>query len=146
MARGNREFSAIQQEPAFNETGQRNFTKLYDAYSLGEEAAFDKEWKRIYSVSVETRQDQQEIVAYCGGPGLMKDNAVMIRGASPEATVLGEYWYLAYSFGRMGVEWRPQLQALIKRDETGKMYDLLEIEFTDGSRRQCYFDISHLPY
>ena len=38
------------------------------------------------------------------------------------------------------------MQALIKRDEAGKMYDLLEREFADRKHLQIYFDISHLPY
>ncbi len=146
MARGRGEFSAIQQEPVFNETGRKNLTRLYDAYTLGGDAVFDEEWKQTQSLSVETSQDPQEIVTYFGGPGLTKENAVMIREASPETTVDGEDWYLAYLFGRMGVEWKPKLQALIKREETGKMYDLLDIEFTDGCHRQCYFDVSYLPY
>lgn len=145
MARGRKEFSAIQQEPAFSKTGQRNFSKLFDAYAVGGQAAFDEEWRQIQRLSVESTENRQEIVTYTGGPGLTKENAVLLRGAGAETTVLGEYWYLAYTFGRMGVEWKPMMQALIKRDEAGKVYDVLEVEFADGRRNRFYFDISHLP-
>ena len=79
-------------------------------------------------------------------PGLSKEAAVLIRGTDPETTVYGEYWYLAHVYGRMGTEWKLHMQALIKRDQEGKMYDLLEIELADGTHLRLYFDISHLPY
>ena len=59
---------------------------------------------------------------------------------------MGEYWYLAYTYGKMGIDWVCESQMLLKRDETGRMYDCLNVRFEDGGLRQIYFDISHLPY
>jgi len=146
MARGQGDFSSVQYEPAFSKVSQKNFALLYDAFSSGGEAAFRAEWKRIFASPENLVDDPRNVATFSGGPGFTKTAAVLITGPDPETIVTGEYWYLAYSYGRMGTEWSPYMQALIKRDQEGKLYDLLEIELADGTHLRIYFDISHLPY
>ena len=151
------DFLTIQKEPAFSRTGQSNFARLYDAYAYGSggEAGFHEEWKHIQEQFGAASEEGRDMVTFVGGPGLTKETALRIQPVpdrvlshrtEAEPIVTGEYWYLAYKFGKMGIDWKCQSQALLKRDEAGKMYDRLDIECTDGEPHQIYFDISHLPY
>ncbi len=157
MARRDGDFLTIQKEPAFSRAGQSNFGRLYDAYADGSggAAGFHEEWKHIQEQGEATAEEGQVIVTYVGGCGLTKETALRIQPVLPrvvihkreaEPIVLGEYWYLAYMFGKMGSDWRGQSQARLNRDEEGNMYDRLDIEFSNGDPLQIYFDISHLPY
>ena len=146
MARRQGDFCSVQYEPAFSKVSQKNFALLYDAFASGGETAFRVEWKRIFANPENLEEGPRNVATFSGGPGFSKTAAVLITGPDPETIVTGEYWYLAYLYGRMGTEWRPHMQALIKRDQEGKMYDLLEIELADSTHMRIYFDISHLPY
>lgn len=157
MAQKCGDFLTIQQEPAFSRHARNNFADLYDAYAFGSggEAGFHQEWKRIQAGFEESPDKSEDVVNFSGGLGSTKESAVRI-GLVPdrvlahrreaEPIVMGEYWYLAYTYGRMGVDWVRENQVLLKRDETGKMYDCLDVRFKDGGLRRIYFDISHLPY
>ena len=157
MAQRRADFLSIQQEPAFSRAGKSNFRDLYDAYAFGSggEAAFHQEWTRIQAGFGESSEESEDIVTFSGGPGLTKETALRIdpvpdrilahrREADP--IIMGEYWYLAYTYGRMGIDWFRETQTMLKRDERGKLYDCLDVRFKDGGPRQIYFDISHLPY
>lgn len=161
MTRRSGDFLTTQKEPAFSRTGQMNFVRLYCAYAAdkfgGEvgEAQFHEEWKHIQEQFGSASEEGTDMVTFVGGPGLTKEAALRIQPVpdrvlshrtEAEPIVTGEYWYLAHTFGKMGVDWTCQSQALLKRDEAGKMYDCLDVRFKDGGLRQIYFDISHLPY
>jgi hypothetical protein len=156
MARRCGDFLAIQQEPAFSKTALDNFVELYFAYAYkpGGEAGFHQEWTRIQAGFGKSPEEKED-VAFSGGPGLTKETALRIdpmpdrilaNRREAEPILMGEYWYLAYTYGRMGIDWVRESQMLLKRDETGRMYDCLNVRFEDGGLRQIYFDISHLPY
>lgn len=146
MARRRGDFCSIQREPAFSKASQRNFASLYDAFILGGKAAFDGEWKRIFNSPENSTGSGGSVITYSGGPGLWKESAVLLKGGDWETTVYAEYWYIAYSYGRMGVDWKLRIQALIKEEQEGKRYDLLEIELPEERHLRLYFDISHLPF
>ena len=157
MAQKCGDFLTIQQEPAFSRAGKSNFADLYDAYAFGSggEAGLHREWTRIQAGFGESPEESEDVVIFTGGPGLTKETAVriylvpdrtLVHRREAEPTLMGEYWYLAYNYGRMGTDWVRESQMLLKRDETGKMYDFLDVRFKDGGLRQIYFDISHLPY
>jgi hypothetical protein len=157
MAQRRGDFLTIQQEPAFSRAGKSNFGDLYDAYAFGSggEAAFHQEWTRIRVRFGESPEESEDIVTFSGGPGLTKETALRIdpmpdrilaNRREAEPILVGEYWYLAYNHGRMGIDWVRESQMLLQRDEAGKMYDCLNVKFKDGRLHQIYFDISHLPY
>jgi hypothetical protein len=157
MAQRRDDFLTIQQEPAFSCAGKSNFADLYDAYAYGSggEAGFHQEWTRIQAGFGESTEESAEIVTFSGGSGLTKETALRIdpvpdrklaHRREAEPMVMGEYWYLAYTYGRMGIDWFRESQILLKRDETGRMYDCLNVKFKDGDQRDIYFDVGHLPY
>lgn len=157
MAQKCGDFLTIQQEPAFSRAGKSNFADLYDAYAFGSgaEAGFHQVWTRIQSGFGRSPEESEDVVTFSGSSGLTKETAVRIdpvpdrilaHRREAEPILMGEYWYLAYNYGRMGIDWVRESQILLKRDETGKMYDCLDVRFKDGGLRQIYFDMSHLPY
>lgn len=145
MARRRGDFCTIQREPAFSKIGQRNLASLYDAFILRGKSGFDSEWQRILISPESSTGSGGCVVSYSGGPGLWKGSAVCLRGGDWETTVHAEYWYAAYLYGRMGIDWKLCIQALTERDREGKKYDILEIELPGEGRLRIYFDISHLP-
>lgn len=157
MAQRNGDFLSIQHEPAFSRAGKSNFGDLYDAYAFGSggEAAFHQEWTRIQAGFEKPAEESEGIVTFSASAGLTKETAlrivpvpdrVLIHRREAEPIVMGEYWFLAYTYGRMGIDWVCESQALLKRDEAAKQYDCLNVRFKNGELHEIYFDISHLPY
>ncbi len=76
-----------------------------------------------------------------GGPGDTPETAVVISGAADSmAGISAEYDWLAQKFGRKNVDWSLRRQSVMQQQ--GKVYDRMEIELKDGSRRIVFFDIS----
>src|SRR5579864_2248892 len=146
MARRYSDFKTIQQEPAFSKTGQSSLQRLFASLLSKGRGGFIAEWTDTFSHSDRQDHKRTDLVALAGGPGFSKDSAIIAKGVDNEVTIFAEYWYLAYRYGRMGLDWRLGLQALLKRDQNGKMYDVFKVELSDGRCFDVYFDISHLPY
>ncbi len=54
--------------------------------------------------------------------------------------ISAEYQFLEKEFGRQNVDWKLQRQSVLH--QKGKVYDRMEIELQDGSRKTVFFDIS----
>lgn len=80
-------------------------------------------------------------ITFEGGPGDSLQTAVVIKGAPDHmAGVAAEYQYLENTFGRPQADWRLLKQSLIRRQ--GRAYDLMQIELSNGARKEIYFDLS----
>lgn len=95
---------------------------------------------RLPQDAVATPQGQPK-VTFQGGSGDTPATAVIIRGAADGvAGVAAEYQYLRGKFGQRDRDWRLKKQELLQ--ENGRVFDVMRLELTDGSRRTLYFDIT----
>ncbi|MCL4501339.1 MAG: hypothetical protein M1438_05715 [Deltaproteobacteria bacterium] len=86
-------------------------------------------------------QSAKPKITFKGGPGDKPETAVIILGApNSMAGIAAEYNYLRRKFGRKQVDWRLTRQSVF--NQQGKVYDRLELELKDGSRKTVFFDIS----
>ncbi len=84
--------------------------------------------------------DTNPKITYKGGPGDTPATAVIISGAiNSIAGVSAEYRYLRQKFGRENVDWNMRRQSVLQQD--GKVYDQMELDLKDGSRKTVFFDI-----
>ncbi len=83
----------------------------------------------------------QPQITFKGGPGDTPETAVVISGAADSmAGISAEYDWLARKFGRKNVDWSLRRQSVMQQQ--GKVYDRMEIELKDGSRKTIFFDIT----
>ena len=76
-----------------------------------------------------------------GGPGDTPATAVVISGApNSRVGIDAEYYYLGKICGQPNVDWKLKRQSVIQ--EKGKVYDRLDLELKDGSKKTVFFDIS----
>ena len=88
-----------------------------------------------------SRRSPESSIRYEGGSGDTVQDAVVIRGA--QSTVVGvqaEHRYIRERLQGLGLGWEMQSQALLK--EGDRYLDAITIEFSDGTRRAFYFDIT----
>ena len=79
-------------------------------------------------------------ITYKGGPGDTPATAVVILGASNSiAGVAAEYSYLKKKFGRENDAWLLTRQSILQQD--GKVYDRMDLDLKDGSKKTVFFDI-----
>lgn len=67
-------------------------------------------------------------------------DAVVIDAPSEAAGVRAEYRWLEEHYGRRGVDWELEMQALLRPGD--HPYDRLDVQLADGRRVSIYFDIS----
>jgi hypothetical protein len=80
-------------------------------------------------------------ITFKGGPGDTTATAVVISGApNSRAGIDGEYYFLMKKFGKPKADWQLQRQSVIH--EKGKVYDRMDIELKDGSKKTIFFDIT----
>lgn len=89
-------------------------------------------------------QDQNQghkNVTFQGGSGVSVDDAIIISGAKNYVDgIAAEYIYLSSHFKKPDVDWK-----LIKQRvglHKNKIYDLIQIQLSDGTKRDLYFDIT----
>ncbi len=83
----------------------------------------------------------QPQITFKGGPGDTPETAVVISGAADSmAGIAAEYDWLAKIFGKQNVDWRLRRQTV--GHNQGKVYDIMEIDLKDGSRKTVFFDIT----
>jgi hypothetical protein len=83
----------------------------------------------------------QPKITYAGGPGDTPETAVVISGATNSlAGISAEYHYLEKQFGQPNADWKLKRQCVVNHQ--GKVYDSMEIEMRDGSKKTILFDIS----
>jgi hypothetical protein len=80
-------------------------------------------------------------ITFKGGPGDTPETAVVIVGATNSMTgISAEYYYLEKQFGRRNVDWNLRRQSVL--NQKGKVYDRMDLDLKDGSKRTVFFDIS----
>lgn len=76
-----------------------------------------------------------------GGPGDTPETALVISGAPNSMLgISAEYHVLEKEFGRQNVDWKLKRQSVLR--QKGKIYDRMEIELKDGSKKTVFFDIT----
>ena len=79
-------------------------------------------------------------ITFKGGPGDTPETAVVILGApNSMAGISAEYDYLGKQFGRRNVDWNLRRQSVL--NQQGKVYDRMDLDLKDGSRKTVFFDI-----
>lgn len=80
-------------------------------------------------------------ITFKGGAGDTPETAVVIFGApNSVAGISAEYKYLQQKFGRENVDWNLRRQSILQ--QKGKVYDRMDLDLKDGSRKTVFFDIS----
>lgn len=80
-------------------------------------------------------------ITLSGGPGTTVQTAIVIQGASSTmAGIRAEHLCLEALFGRKGVDWQLERQALLS--SAGRHYDEMRLRLADGTFRTIYFDIT----
>ncbi|MHA1973741.1 MAG: hypothetical protein ACTSW1_12145 [Candidatus Hodarchaeales archaeon] len=70
----------------------------------------------------------------------MEEAIIILEAENSFIGVNFEYEYLDKKYGKQNIDWKLISQALYEKD--GKMYDLLYIELSDGSKKSIYFDVN----
>ena len=79
-------------------------------------------------------------ITFKGGPGDTPETAVVILGApNSMAGIAAEYSYLKKKFGRENVDWNLVRQSVLQQQ--GKVYDRMDLDLKDGSKKTVFFDI-----
>lgn len=68
------------------------------------------------------------------------EESIIINAKNEFEGVMAEYAYLEENFGARGRDWELDMQSLIEED--GKMYDRMDLKFSDGTQKTIYFDIN----
>ncbi len=80
-------------------------------------------------------------IALSGGPGDALQTAIVIHGApNTQAGIRTEYLCLEALFGRRGVDWQLERQALLVSGD--RRYDEMRLRLADGTSKTVYFDIT----
>lgn len=83
------------------------------------------------------------MVTFSSDSGDSKEHAVKIHGAANEMDgIRAEYLYLSQKFGQKGKDWSLAIQSLVEDKDTGKVYDRMDIDLPDQTRRTIYFEIT----
>ncbi len=80
-------------------------------------------------------------IIFKGGPGDTPETAVVISGApNSQVGIDAEYYYLMKKFGQPNADWKLKRQSVLHKN--GKVYDRMEIELKDGSKKTIFFEIT----
>ncbi len=86
------------------------------------------------------RAADQSKITFKGGSGATPESAVVILGAPNSfAGIAAEYSYLKKTFGQENVDWNLVRQSILQQQ--GKVYDRMDLDLKDGSRKTVFFDI-----
>ena len=95
----------------------------------------------VMGAPVYAQEAQKPRVTFKGGPGDTTETAVVISGAPNSMVGIdAEYYFLAKQFGRQNVDWRLKRQSVL--NQKGKVFDRMDLEMKDGSKKTVFFDIS----
>jgi len=82
------------------------------------------------------------MITHNGNSGVSKDTAIKFIGVTNEMEgVNEEYKYLESKFGKKGVDWKLDDQALMKDGNTS--FDLIQVTLSGGEKKSVYFDITN---
>ena len=99
----------------------------------------------IFSVSASAQpapeQPAKPQITFKGGSGETPESAVVILGAPNSiAGIAAEYSYLKKKFGRENDDWLLIRQSVLNQKD--KVYDRMDLDLKDGSKKSVFFDIS----
>jgi hypothetical protein len=98
-------------------------------------------WAYAQAVQPAPEKPAKIKITFKGGPGDTPATAVVITGApNSRVGIDAEYYYLGKKFGQRNVDWKLKRQSVIH--EKGKVYDRMDLELKDGSKKTVFFDIS----
>jgi hypothetical protein len=134
MRRGS--FEAIQSEPPFSRFGRRNMKVLLRAWLETDETGFRSAWEKIFGADHRAQLPHEQPIRIIGRSGDSTENAIQVLTDYPDDKINAEYWHLYYEYGQ---GWRREIQMATVPDAGGRRYDILNIRFPDGEKRQFYF-------
>ena len=80
-------------------------------------------------------------MAKYSGSGSSPDNPIVISDVANDIeAVMSEYVFLERQYGRRGIEWILETQALIEHE--GRTMDRMDIKLKSGQKVTLYFDIT----
>jgi len=71
-----------------------------------------------------------------------KNDGESIESAILVCGIREEYEYLEKRFGKRGKDWKLSMQALLNKE--GRYYDMMVVEFPDGTEKTIYFGLKKL--
>lgn len=83
------------------------------------------------------------MITFTDDSGDSQAHAVKILGARNEDEgTQAEYYFLSQNFGARGKDWNLLIQTLLEDKDSGRVYDMMELEFPDKTSKTLYFDIT----
>jgi len=83
------------------------------------------------------------MITFSTDSGDSQDHAVKIWGARNEGEgTAAEYWFLSQKFGVRGKDWNFAIQSLLEDRDSGRVFDMMELELPDKTSKTLYFDIT----
>lgn len=81
------------------------------------------------------------MVIYSNNKGESVEDAIVIDGVTHHFEgVRAEYQYLSDKFGRRGIDWDLEKQAVFHKND--RYYDQLSIKLADGTKKVFFFDVT----
>lgn len=78
---------------------------------------------------------------YSSNKGTSIKDAIVISGVATHFEgIRAEYQYLSHKFGKQGIDWNLEMQALMKKGN--RFYDKMTIRLADESRKVLFFEIT----
>ena len=99
--------------------------------------------KQTYAQAVQPAPEKPAKIkiTFKGGPGDTTATAVVITGApNTRVGIDAEYYFLQKKFGQRNVDWKLKRQSVLH--DQGKVFDRMDLELKDGSKKAVFFDIS----
>jgi hypothetical protein len=95
----------------------------------------------LHSIYGQDQHQGHKNVTFQGGSGGSVDDAIIISGAKNYVDgIAAEYIYLSSHFKKPDVDWKLIKQRVGRHKN--KIYDLIQIQLSDGTKRDLYFDIT----
>ncbi len=83
------------------------------------------------------------MITFTDDSGDSQAHAVKILGARNEGEgTAAEYRFLSQKFGVQGKNWNLVIQTLLEDKDSGRVYDIMELEFPDKTSTTLHFDIT----
>lgn len=96
---------------------------------------------RLFDLFKKKNPKSQNTNLFSGGDGSTEQSAVIIKATNTLDGISAEYEFAELKYGKQGTDW--ELEKQMKYDNNSRQYDILEIKFSDGSRKKIYFDITN---
>jgi hypothetical protein len=83
------------------------------------------------------------MVTFSNDSGDSQEHAVKVLGAENEGEgTAAEYRFLSQKFGVQGKDWNLVIQSLLEDKDSGRVFDMMDLEFPDKTFKTLFFDIT----